>query len=430
MVKWLPAAACIALFLTSACSGSSAALMLDRVMARLGGVGSRDVVADQSGTRPFAAETYVSIPFEITLLDREGKPVERALFRVISEDRGEIARALSDASGRLEFPCLLRADDEVLTMVMEHPTCAARVAALRNPREILGVSRVFTMDRLDGGASVVTDRDGDGIADVIDQFPDDPRLAAAVERSFTLAFNGSFPARGDADFHDLIVSLTMRELITPGNLVSGVSIRSTVLAAGSDTLDPLWIGIAGREYLLVDDPRIDLEVPHADEGRSPASTGPGRELVILPENPLPRMVLGAMPYDPYIKQGGADDKQVHLAFVMTSWTGPRIGDDRLPGALLLPSGWEWPVEGTAVENAYPGMRTWLLAGGTESSDWYHHPADGAVVRQYPRAAKIFAAVRAMPGLALDRSLACGGIVLFVTFVVCAIRRPKEWAKRP
>jgi LruC domain-containing protein len=82
-----------------------------------------------------------------------------------------------------------------------------------------------------------------------------------------------------------------------------------------------------------------------------------------------------MPYDPFIICNGVADKEVHLSFVETSFTGIVLDSDGFPWAILVPNDWSWPYEnfGSSIYKAYPDFQGWYESSGESFENWYLTP---------------------------------------------------------
>lgn len=275
------------------------------------------------------------------------------------------------------------------------------------------------------------DVDGDGVANGQDDYPDDPARAFRVEHpaagvNGVLAFEDLWPARGDYDFNDLVVSYHMTEARDAAGQVVDLTCRYTVLARGASyhnglqvrlPLAPEQVAQTTRRFdayaaeswpLRGDQTQATLEVfadAHQILTNAPgylfANTEPGSpqrtsrvvEVRFEFAQPLDPQVLGAAPYDTYLERGGVE---VHLpgfqpsdtldaSLIGTGDDGTLLGTDYTfrtpwgqPWVLHLPSGaWKHPHEKISIEQAYARFIPWVQSSGAEHADWYLSAKAGA-----------------------------------------------------
>jgi len=266
--------------------------------------------------------------------------------------------------------------------------------------EISGIGRLIefgkkiAMEPVEG--AVVTDTDGDGVADADEdpEFVNDPTAAKAVSGVYTLAFEDNYPYRGDADFNDLVVRLSIREIIDGQNRVRRIELKTKLLASGAGYTNKFAINILGTRYLLIADPKADGDYtlgdnwnsePHFAYHECDEYTHP---TIVFSEG-VERSALGPMPYDPFIICDGVEVNQVHLPSAKTDFAGIVKDSEGFTWAVIVPEDWAWPYENTeglhwhgfilyaahpnSIFKAYPEFDDWYQSGGTISADWYLKP---------------------------------------------------------
>ncbi|GCD78045.1 hypothetical protein JCM31826_15270 [Thermaurantimonas aggregans] len=95
--------------------------------------------------------------------------------------------------------------------------------------------------------NVITDTDGDGVADNDDDFPNDPTRAfrnfsPAANTFGTFAYEDLWPALGDYDFNDLVVDYQMEYATNADNLMVDLKIKLYIRAIGASI--PSGFGIS------------------------------------------------------------------------------------------------------------------------------------------------------------------------------------------
>jgi len=221
------------------------------------------------------------------------------------------------------------------------------------------------------------DSDGDGIADIDDDYPTDSKYAKIVKGEFVLAFEDLFPGKGDADFNDAVIKLSIEERINADNKIAYIKIGAQPLASGAGYNSIFGIYAAGKKYVLIDNIKKSLNNNwNTKPGDRKCVPGTYSFVEIIPTTPLDRADM-IMPYDPYLVPNGASKKstdEIHLSFVKSKYTGKKLDTDGFPWAIVVPGNWYWPLEGkSGIFNAYPQFKTWYQSSGKEAGDWYMNP---------------------------------------------------------
>jgi hypothetical protein len=340
-----------------------------------------DQINDQADTGEFQYQTLHEVTFDLTVYDDAKNPLDQAIIKVMSEE-GELTIAVTASNGTSSFKLSLGNTTEKLTLIFEHPTCETKTVEIENIQNISAVIRTIYLNLNenktrhpgdDGDRDVKPDRDNDGVPDDSDEFPDDPFLIGSVNGEFTIAFEDNWPAKGDADFNDMVVRLKLREYIDNNNMVSKIDVISKILAAGAGYKNQLWISILGKDYLLIFNPHQDLKGKWNAREKDTYVDAPEHKLEIALPAPVARDVMEPMPYDPYIKCNGNDQNQVHLAFVKAQLKFKVVDEDNFPWAVLVPADWAWPMEAVSIMTAYPEFKSWYESKGVDYKDWYLHP---------------------------------------------------------
>lgn len=87
----------------------------------------------------------------------------------------------------------------------------------------------------------ITDSDGDGVDDNNDEYPNDPERAYRFylngPGNFTsMAFEDLYPARGDYDFNDFVLDMSLAAVVNADNELKDVEGRMVVRALGGDLI--------------------------------------------------------------------------------------------------------------------------------------------------------------------------------------------------
>ena len=142
--------------------------------------------------------------------------------------------ALTGTDGKTYQRLVLGFEDYLRTSSSDHDFNDVILAVHVSPSSAIG--------NLAGLSQLVSsttdgDTDGDGVKDSVDEFPDDP--TKAFSRWYpgssswgTLAYEDSWPDKGDYDFNDLIVRYRSREVLNASRLVSGLEMDLRLDARG------------------------------------------------------------------------------------------------------------------------------------------------------------------------------------------------------
>jgi LruC domain-containing protein len=272
------------------------------------------------------------------------------------------------------------------------------------------------------------DTDGDGVVDIMDDYPNDP--ARAFNNYYpgrlthgTLAFEDLWPAKGDYDFNDLVVNYHINQITNGQNKVVDIISTNTIEAIGAGYKNGFgfqlnlpasdvasYTGYNHKESI------VTLSANNTESGQTKATLIPfdntynlftnigsgyvnTREEMDYVTPPVivttitlatPRTVaqVGLPPYNPFIFINKERGKEVHLPgyaptdLANTSYFG--TGDDdtnpatgkyyktvnNLPWAMNVPDEFSYPLEKTTVTDAHLVFGDWVQSSGTEYVDWY------------------------------------------------------------
>ena len=305
-------------------------------------------------------------------------------------------------------------------------------------------SQLIEMDKFDGAWTVVKtynhsindlgslpctveelpdlDTDGDGVIDVMDDYPEEADAAFDV---FTpselgwgsLGFEDLWPYEGDYDFNDMVINYRIIEVANADNLVVklkciykvkavvnsfkngfGVelpidpslikSVTGSRLTEGLITLDAkgLESGHTGKSVIIVFDNAFENVANWGSCVDNSAS--PEIEMVIEFNSPTSPDALGTVPFNPFIFVDATRSKEVHLTTGSpTTLADPTLfgtKDDNtkvdslryyktsrnLPWAINIIHEFRYPKEGAKVTKGYNKFGSWTESGGTNYKDWY------------------------------------------------------------
>ena len=273
------------------------------------------------------------------------------------------------------------------------------------------------------------DGDGDGVADNVDLYPDDPARAFEVytpaRGTFgTLAYEDMWPRTSDYDFNDLVVDYSFVEVLNSANQIKDIRARLRVRALGSSQdhgfalhlprVDPALVeAVAGQ--VLGDNDYVQLASNGTEAGLStavvPAFTSgfglfatnrgiintdeakdylsPGEQVITITlREPQYREAVGVPPYDPFLLRSRDRGREIHLAghaptpaadvssfntFDDASDVAAGrfyVDENNLPWALDLPASMTYPREQVRIDAVYPDFAAWATYGGDGYEGWF------------------------------------------------------------
>lgn len=323
----------------------------------------------------------------------------QVLFQAKSDDDGKISGSISIPKVYETVLLKVIAGDKIFTesILLEGLSSIKRVFEIKAPGVDTSVTDLKTPDR-----------DLDGIPDALDQFPDDSNLASLVisppEEDGTVAFEDLFPARGDADFNDYVVSYRVKEYLDASGKIKMIEGYFRHLARGAGYKHELYITPPSGEIESIQVTQYGFEgffemessfdpsspvllLPSSDTtlnggmvySGSNYQKGKTSVLKIVYSTPAERNSAGAAPYDLFIKVLN-NGREVHMPGYFTDKGGNDlyIDDEGFPWALVIPGIWNWPYESHPVGDTesktgcYPEFNDWLLSAGKTQLDWYNH----------------------------------------------------------
>ncbi len=279
-------------------------------------------------------------------------------------------------------------------------------------------------------ATTVIDTDNDGVPDNSDDYPNNPKKAfnnytPSNSGYSSLAFEDLWPARGDYDFNDMVISYRFNEVtneqnqvveidatiiteaigasyhsgfgfqlpVSPDQIqnVTGTSLKHGYISTSANNTEA---GQSKAVIIAFDDAFDHLRAP--GQGEAGANTTPGARystpdtlhLVITLAVPVSPALLGKPPYNPFIIVNGKRNREVHLPDMAPTdkVDGSDFGtfdDDskpsqgryyrttnNLPWAMNLAQRFDYPIEKAAINTAYNNFINWAASSGSTNTDWY------------------------------------------------------------
>jgi LruC domain-containing protein len=378
----------------------------------------QDVVRDVSrGDAPFAYETYVSVGLDltVTVLESEGERVpgdDTLVIVTVTDPEGNklyTGKAANDGSVDAHFG--VTTNTESVTLTLSGPGLETRKVTVQAPPELSTIRR--EMQIVAGGLGIAVsgseDRDGDGVPDLYDAYPDDPTIAFEVPfpgdgaKVFTVAYEDNFPNLGDGDYNDFVADYFVKASFGRNGILVRLEGEATARAkvAGYDHEFGLVFRIPGFEgtvWTTLDGVERVSDVEVGELVRIPlfpstaAATSGGTTSVatfdVLFSNERGSTAtiedLPPAPFDPYlyIKNTGYDVHLIDrppLPESKITWDEAFRDAAGFPRGLLVPSSFSPPKEVTSILDAYPEFQPWVDAeggndaDGNPTSDWYLYP---------------------------------------------------------
>ena len=276
----------------------------------------------------------------------------------------------------------------------------------------------------------VTDSDGDGVDDDLDDYPNDADRAFNVfypnETDWgTLVYEDLWPGTGDYDFNDLVLDYQFKSVLNSQNGLVEFFTDYSVRAVGASLHnafgfslggDPANVASVSGNNLVHGDLSINANGTEQNQtntvifmfddafdvigssGSTYINTEPEVDYVepdtatvhVLYQTPVSASVTGTAPYNPFIvidlpTSRGAE---VHLPgnpptdLVDTDLFGQWADDSNpatgkyyqtasnLPWAIDLPVSFDYPVEQVQIINSYNHFVEWAESAGGVFTDWY------------------------------------------------------------
>lgn len=372
-------------------------------------------IDDLLGNPDFLFETTQTVDVFITVVDAVA-PVEGSrvrVFELVDNTTGEqvLFQAATDVNGNATGSITI--NRAVAAVIIEYQFAGQTYRQQVDLTMVQEIRRTLNIMAMVGPVPVM-DRDGDGIPDDMDHYPDDPGRATMVTypsaplRYYTIAFEDLYPRQGDADFNDYVLRLKYEEDLDAQGRIVGLRGEIVHAARGAGYKHTLHLTLPGADdarlqLMRVDEldnvvhsedryvadfsgvelmPRSDttISMSNTAKGANVFRTGQRVNFEITPAAPLRRADLGSMPYDLFLRvlDTGHD---IHFAgrYVDEDGADRYVDSAGFPWALMVPGDWRWPYERGNIHPAYPLFDDWYGSGGENARNWYDFPEIEAVV---------------------------------------------------
>ncbi len=333
----------------------------------------------------FDFSTVTNIKVFLNVVDNTtGLPVKQASISLANATAEQSWKGFTDDQGMSIFTATVAAASQTTSITVTHAGYVSVESPITGLGTLIEIGKKIAMTP-EAVVTPPTDTDGDGVADSDDNYPTDPTGAKTITGVYTLAYEDLYPNKGDADFNDLVVRLTITEKIDSQNKLRQIDLKTKLLASGAGYTNPFAININGTKSVLIADPKAVSDYTLSRytyswstkyTNTSSNTSGSYRDCAelthpsIVFENGVTRESVGAMPYDPFIICNKVAGNEVHLPSVATSFTEKTKDEDGFTWALIVPETWAWPKEGASIYNAYPYFGNWCSSFGAANTDWY------------------------------------------------------------
>lgn len=292
-----------------------------------------------------------------------------------------------------------------------------------NPIEAISTENVSPIDR-----PGILDTDGDGINDLLDEYPNDPKKAydsyyPSSTTFGTFAFEDNWPNYGDYDFNDLVIDYQFKHTLNADNEVVAMAPKFKIRAIGAGyrngfgfATDLLPSDIQSSEGHTVNGAGVTLNGNGTESGQSNAvfiattnahdhfATGSfvnteegatnyeAQEITLAIEFTSPKTYdeIGSVPYNPFVIISQNRGREVHLPgyaptdLVDSSLFGTQDDDSDpstgvyyrsktdLPWGIHLPESFAYPKEKVDIRKAHLRFNDWARSYGFSYMDWYRN----------------------------------------------------------
>lgn len=274
-----------------------------------------------------------------------------------------------------------------------------------------------------GTAPVDNDTDKDGVANDLDAYPNDATKAFDTytvnyaNGGSTIAFEDNWPSKGDYDLNDVVLAYKFKIATSAQNKVVDITADYTLKATGGDfqngggiefnipsgtatiasTTAKLESGQSKVVVILFNNSRTQQATWNTKVGEAISPNVTYSFTLKLTDGPLISSFGGNGAQNPFIWNGTnayGRGYETHLyGKTPTNLAVPALfntKDDaststgkyystanKLPWAIEVPlADFVYPIERTAISDAYLQFATWAESGGTSATDWYSNTATG------------------------------------------------------
>lgn len=381
------------------------------------------VTVTPSDNVPFTYTTTTTVPVDSTITNNQGTPISGVTVVITNPDANNVLlQQNTDSQGHVAGSITVPSTTSYVnvTITSGGETCQPvqiplQVTTTNNGNtttsQVSSIGNITIPISNTGGNQLASDRDGDGVDDNHDFYPDDPKKATKIRFPAssvnTIAFEDLYPNAGDADLNDYVVQFFTEEdlnsdgkiteirgafqhvargagyrhtlnLLLPNSVditfestvtdANGVIQNSgiTVFAPTSIQLDA-GLQILGNSGNTIPSPNSELNQTY--------SAGHIAKFKIVFNTPVARSLIGASPYNVYLKVIDTG-KNIFFPGKYFDGNGKDLYMDAngFPWAIQVPGVWAWPLERQDIRNidvtGYPKFNSWATSKGLNDKDWY------------------------------------------------------------
>jgi len=271
----------------------------------------------------------------------------------------------------------------------------------------------FTVMRLEGNpcdnGPHIADCDGDGVANIYDDYPNDSNKAAnsyypGENSRATLAFEDLWPLVGDYDFNDTAIEYRITtvtnaqnqvvELIFNVVLVNNDGVFANAFAFEIEGLDPANVASVTGQQLsenLFSLEENGTEISQTNTviaifDKDIAVLDQAIQVTVSMDSPQALGSISTAPFDPFLVINGNREMEVHLIGEDVTDLGnatPQVtgGNADTDGNYTTDTGLPWainivgkiilPLDQEPINEAYIHFNEWATSGGNSRADWYY-----------------------------------------------------------
>ncbi|MBI1221256.1 MAG: LruC domain-containing protein [Bacteroidetes bacterium] len=279
------------------------------------------------------------------------------------------------------------------------------------------------------GSPTIIDSDGDGVADNLDDYPNDSTRAynsyyPNATGFATIGYEDLWPSQGDYDFNDLILGYRVKKVSNAANNVVEMYTTYIVRAIGAtydngfgfqfDDLNPSDVNTVSGQSLTKS--LISLNGNKTESGQTKAviivydspeplinrvggsmfntikTNGTGTSdtttLYVQFTSPVAASKVTQAKINPFIFVNGTRGTEVHLPNMVPTdkantqllgtkddSSNPSQGryyktSNNLPFVIEIPANFDYPAEKESISDAYNYFISWAVSGGSNYTNWY------------------------------------------------------------
>ncbi len=373
---------------------------------------------------PFNYQANRVIGISARVVDQKGAPVAGALVELFHPSNNTLLFSqISSPEGKLAGSVVVNYTDTgiLASMGANVTTNGTKQVSVPIRREengdiklvvnILGIQVNIGPENPSNPPVVALDSDNDGVPNSRDAFPNDPnkafKLRIPSSGYYTVSFEDLYPKAGDADLNDFTLYMVNEEdLNAKGEIVeirssfqhvakgagynhelrlrlpSGVSVSSfetkiydgigritnlgTIIENPSSTVTNA-LSIYNKlksNFTLYNKQNVDTSIDF--------TPGYIAKTIIKFTKPVNRNVLGTAPYDLYAYVDNTKEELHFPGKHFVNNVDKYVDSNGFPWAIIVPGGFQWPLERQDINTGYPKFSNWSKSYGAYDSDWYKH----------------------------------------------------------